>query len=54
MPCQQTLLLLAGGLNLGSCPYRILREILRKLAWDLGCCVLLGAAALQNAEQLPL
>ena len=29
-PCQQTLLLLAGGLNLGSCPYRILREILRK------------------------
>ena len=43
MPCQQTLLLLAGGLNLGSCPYRILREILRKLAWDLGSCFLLGA-----------
>ena len=43
MPCQQTLLLLAGGLNLGSCPYRILHEILRKLAWDLGSCFLLGA-----------
>ena len=49
-------LLLAGGLDLGSCPDRIWREILRKLAWDLGCfCFAISyAAATPNAEQLPL
>ena len=51
--CFAVWLPVGGGLNLESCPYRILCEILRKLAWALGCS-LLGAGAMPNAEKLPL